>query len=62
MMEKCDIAQKMGMTDKEIYIEIWNRSNQCSGSDYKVLIATKDYQTIKDEVMKKLRKKAMNYK
>ena len=50
MMEKCDIAQKMGMTDKEIYIEIWNRSNQCSGSYYKVLIATKDYQTIKDEV------------
>ena len=56
------MAEKMGLTIREIYLELWNRSSQEKPNDYSLLICTKDYTTIKDEVMRKLRKKAMNFK
>lgn len=41
------MALKMGLSEKEIYLEIWNRSNRSSLEDYQYILATRDYKTIK---------------
>lgn len=61
LLEKCDMAEKMGLSIKEIYLELWNRSNQEKQEDFSLLIATKDYNSIKNEVIRKLKKKAMKF-
>ena len=47
---------KMGLSGKDIYLQIWNRSNKNSLDDYQYLLATKDYKIIKNEIEKKLKK------
>lgn len=47
LMDKCDMAEKMGFTTREIYLQLWNRTLQSRPQDYDILTATKDYNTIK---------------
>lgn len=46
ILDKCDMAEKMGLTTREIYLQLWSRSLQSRKEDYSILIATKDYNTI----------------
>jgi hypothetical protein len=48
--EKCDIAFKIGLTRKQVYLELWMRSAKSTISDYKFLLDTMDYETIKQEI------------
>lgn len=54
--------KKMGFTTKDIYLRLWNNSSKNNIEDYKFLMDTKDYATIKSEIDKKLKKKSMNYR
>lgn len=48
LLDKCDMAEKMGFTKREIYLQLWSKSLQNRTEDYCILIATKDYRTIQD--------------
>ena len=56
------MAEKMGFTTREIYLQLWSRSHQTRKEDFKILVATKDYNTIKEEIIRKLKKASMNFK
>lgn len=45
--EKADMANKMGLQRKEIYLRLWNNSNKTTVEDFKLLLDTLDYDTIK---------------
>ena len=60
--EKVDMAKKMGMDRKEIYLRLWNNSNKTTVEDFKFLLDTLDYETTKLEIEKKLKKTSMNYR
>ena len=57
--EKYEVAKKMGLTEKEIYLEIWSRSSRSTIEDYQYILATRDYKLIKLEIEKKLKKESM---
>lgn len=61
MQEKCDVAFKIGLTRKQVYLKLWKRSSKSSLEDYKFLLDTMDYSTIKEEIEKKLRKASMSF-
>lgn len=61
IQEKCDMAFKIGLSKKQVYLELWNRSNKREISDYKFLLDTMDYQTIKQEIEFKLKKASMPF-
>lgn len=61
IQEKCDMAFKIGLSRKQVYLELWNKSNKKQISDYKFLLDTMDYETIKDEIEKKLKKASMPF-
>jgi hypothetical protein len=48
--EKADIAKKMGMERKDIYLRLWNNSSKTTVEDFKILLDTLDYDTIKAEI------------
>jgi hypothetical protein len=48
------------MTNQEAFFELWKRSNKQSVIDYQILIGTKDFDTIEQEVEKKLKKQSMS--
>lgn len=60
--EKCDIAFKIGLSRKQVYLELWMRSAKATISDYKFLLDTMDYETIKQEIEKKLKKNSMQFR
>lgn len=60
--ERADMAKKMGLERKEIYLRLWNNSNKNDVEDYKLLLDTLDYDTIKAEIEKKLKKNSMNFR
>ena len=60
--EKCDMARKMGLSEKDLYLEIWNRSNKNSIEDYQFILATRNYKTIHSEIEKKLKKESMSFR
>ena len=45
--EKADMANKMGLKRKDIYLRLWNNSNKSSVDDFNLLLDTLDYDTIK---------------
>jgi len=45
--EKADMANKMGLKRKDIYLGLWNNSNKSSVDDFNLLLDTLDYDTIK---------------
>lgn len=55
------MAFKIGLSRKQVYLELWNKSNKKQISDYKFLLDTMDYETIKDEIEKKLKKASMPF-
>ena len=61
VQEKCDVAFKIGLTRKQVYLKLWKRSSKSSLEDYKFLLDTMDYSTIKEEIEKKLRKASMSF-
>ena len=52
----------MGLERKEIYLRLWNNSEKTSVEDFKILLDTLDYETIKIEIEKKLKHHSMNYR
>lgn len=47
IQEKCDMAFKIGLSRKQVYLQLWNRSNKRSVGDFKFLLDTFDYETIR---------------
>lgn len=41
------MAFKIGLTKKQVYLELWNKSNKKDIQDFKFLLDTMDYVTIK---------------
>lgn len=58
--EKADMVKKMGLERKDIYLRLWNNSQKTEVEDYKILLDTLDYDTIKLEIEKKLKKASMS--
>ena len=56
------MARKMGLNEKELYLELWNRSNKNSIEDYQFILATRNYKTIHMEIEKKLKKESMSFR
>jgi hypothetical protein len=54
------MIKKMGLERKDIYLRLWNNSQKTEVEDYKILLDTLDYDTIKAEIEKKLKKASMN--
>jgi len=52
----------MGLSRKEIYLRLWNNSEKNSVEDFKILLDTFDYEIIKLEIEKKLKKNSMNFR
>lgn len=52
----------MGLTVKEIYLELWNKSEKTTDEDYWLLLSTKNYETIQNEISRKLKKASMSFK
>ena len=52
----------MGLSNKEIFLELWNKTSRSKPEDYRLLLATKDYKTIKKEIERKLKKNSMSFK
>ena len=44
------MAFKIGLNRKQVYLQLWNKSNKKEISDYKFLLDTMDYDTIKEEI------------
>lgn len=51
-----DIAEKMGLTKKEIFFELWNQSPKNTKQDIDILLETEDYATISAQIKNTLRK------
>jgi DNA-binding phage protein len=51
-----DIAEKMGLTKKEIFYELWNQSAKNSKQDIDILLETEDYPTISTQVKNVIKK------
>lgn len=60
--ERADMANKMGLERKEIYLRLWNNSNKNQVEDYNLLLDTLHYDTIKAEIEKKLKKNSMSFR
>ena len=54
------MARKMGLSSKEIFLELWNRSLKRE-IDFGLLISTHDYESIRQEVVKLLRKNSLSF-
>lgn len=48
--ERADMAEKMGLERKNIYLRLWNNSGKSELEDYKLLLDTLDYDTIRQEI------------
>jgi hypothetical protein len=59
---KCDVLRKIGLSDQQIYLEIWRRSTRSTVKDFQYILATRDYKTIKGEIEAKLKKQSMSFK
>lgn len=60
LQDTCSEAKKLGMTNKEVYYELWRRSSKTSKMDYHILISTEDFGTIEREIEKKLKSQSMS--
>lgn len=50
LQDTCSEAKKLGMSNKDVYYELWKRSNKTSKVDYHILISTEDFGTIEKEI------------
>ncbi len=57
-----DVAEKMGMTKCEVYLELWNQSTRNTMEDFKILMKTEDYKTIITQVKNTLKKECLSLK
>lgn len=55
------MAFKIGLSRKQIYLQLWNKSAKKDITDYKFLLDTMDYDTVKAEIEKKLKKASMSF-
>jgi hypothetical protein len=60
--EKVDMARKIGLTRTEIYLELWNKTNKHEIEEFQFLLGTLDYETIKKEIEKKMKKSSMLFR
>lgn len=56
------MAFKIGLNRKEVFLELWNKSGKSTVDDFKFLLDTLDYETIKHEIEKKLKKASMTFR
>lgn len=59
---KAEVLRKMGMGEREIYLQFWQKSSQSTLQDYQLLLATDHYPTIKQQIENKMRKQSMSFK
>jgi hypothetical protein len=52
---------KMGVSRKEAYLWVWRESKKETIEEFKLLLDTLDYNTIKNEIQQKLKKKMMQW-
>lgn len=57
-----DVAEKMGLTKKEIFLELWNQSPKKSRADFDILLETEDYHTIIAQIKNTLKKECISFK
>ncbi len=62
IVERCDMARKMGLSEKQICLNLWEKTKKEDPEEIKFLLDTKDYETISKEIEKKLKKSSMKYK
>jgi hypothetical protein len=55
----CDLVGKMGVSRRDAYLRVWRQSRKEQVEEFKLLLDTLDYATIREEIQLKLRKKAM---
>lgn len=55
----CDLVGKMGVSRKDAYLRVWRQSRKEQVEEFKLLLDTLDYATVREEILLKLRKKAM---
>lgn len=60
--DKCDIAFKIGLSRRDVFLELWNKSGKTEVDDFNFLLDTLDYDTIKAEIEKKLKKSSMLFR
>lgn len=57
-----EVAEKMGMTRCEIFLELWQQSKKNRKEDFDILLETEDYRTIISQVKSALRKECISFK
>jgi predicted regulator of amino acid metabolism with ACT domain len=61
-LEIQDVAEKMGLTKKEIFLELWNQSTKSTKEDFDILLETEDYHTIIAQIKNTLKKQSISFK
>jgi hypothetical protein len=57
-----DVAEKMGLMKKEIFLELWGQSSKRTKNDFDILLETEDYKTIMAQIKVALRKSSMSFR
>jgi hypothetical protein len=57
-----DVAEKMGLMKKEIFLELWGQSSKRTKNDLDILLETEDYKTIMAQIKVALRKSSMSFR
>ena len=57
-----EIAEKMGMSRCEIFLELWQQSKKNRKEDFDILLETEDYRTIISQLKGALRKECLSFK
>jgi len=52
----------MGLPQKDVYLKMWNKSEKSTVEDFKLLLDTLSYPTIREEIDKKLKKTSMSFR
>ena len=62
IQEKCSIAFKFGLSRRDVFLSLWNKSRKNSLPAFRFLLDTMDYPTVRAEVEKKLKRLSMEFK
>jgi hypothetical protein len=60
LYEKSNIAEKMGLSKREAFLELWLRSAKSSIVDFQILLSTRHFPTIEAQVEHKLKRQSMS--
>lgn len=60
LYEKSHIAEKMGLSKRDAFLELWMRSSKSSIIDFQILLSTRDFPTIEGQIEHKLKRQSMS--